>query len=103
VTTALVRPLSAVTWELRTSWASGRRVALTLEGCDMPRLEGIVTAVASSGAFARVRGLHVPTDNILAIHWPSILGDGNGGNNGAPRRVQAAPGQTSLPLSEARA
>lgn len=103
--TTLVRPLSAVTWELRRAWASGRRVALSLERCDMDRVEGVVTRVSSSGALARVRGLHVPTDRILAVHWPSVVGDGERqGKSATPmpdgkgRAIVTGPGQTELVL-----
>jgi hypothetical protein len=66
-------------WELRSAWATGRRVALTLERCDFERMEGIVTRVAASGAFARVRGRLVPLDRVLALHYPSRLGDSDHG------------------------
>ena len=73
MTTALVRPPEAIRWELRAAWASGKRVALTVE--NAPRVEGHVEAVATSGAFVIVAGCHVPADLILAVHYPSLLGD----------------------------
>lgn len=66
--------------ELRAAWATGRRVALSLERCDFDRMEGIVTRVAASGAHVRVRGRLVPMDRVLALHWPSRLGDSSHGN-----------------------
>jgi len=72
---ALIRPLSATAWELRTAWASGRRVALSLERCDVDRLEGRVDRVAATNAHCTVRGLLGPMDRILAVHHPSRLGD----------------------------
>jgi hypothetical protein len=79
-------------FELRSAWASGRRVALSLERCDYPRMEGIVTRVAPSGAYARVRGRLVPLDRVLALHWPSRLGDSDhrraAGWAGAGRRCE---------------
>lgn len=74
--TALVRPITATLWELRSAWASGKRVALSLdERCTPRRVEGHVSAVAATGAYVRVAGLHVPDEAILAVHLPSILGD----------------------------
>ena len=98
----LVRPVSSVAWELRSSWASGRRVALTLDG-DERRVEGHVRSVAATGAFAVVAGLHVPLESVLAVHWPSRLGDSTFDDAGGERwrgpRPAAArqnPGQMVL-------
>jgi hypothetical protein len=72
----LVRPTSAVSWELRGAWAARKRVSLSLdERCTPRRLEGKVQRVATTGAFAVVEGFHVPMDAILAVHNPSRLGD----------------------------
>jgi hypothetical protein len=71
---ALIRPLSSIAWELRSAWASGRRVSLTL-GADEDRVEGHVQRVAATGAFVVVRSLHVPMESVLAVHHPSRLGD----------------------------
>lgn len=65
--------------ELRAAWASGRRVALSLERTDFDRMEGIVTRVAATGAWVRLRGHLVPLDRVLALHWPSRLGDSDHG------------------------
>lgn len=70
---ALIRPLAAIRWELRKAWASGTRVALTIDGAE--RVEGHVDHVAASGLYVLVSGTHVPCDMILAVHTPSLLGD----------------------------
>jgi hypothetical protein len=75
VSVALVRPISAITWELRGAWATGRRVALSLERADLARMEGVVSRVAATGAFVVVCGKHVPVERVLAVHHPSRLGD----------------------------
>lgn len=85
-----------VVWELRAAWASGRRTALTLERCDVDRVEGVVTRVSATGAMARVGGVLVPLDRAVAIHWPSRLGDGGPGGRGHARRVEQIPGQEDL-------
>jgi hypothetical protein len=95
---ALIRPTRAVAWELRAAWATGRRVALTLERADVPRLEGIVSAVAATDASARVAGLRVPLDRVLAVHLPSRLGDStvrSGPFHGAGR-LPTRPGQEAM-------
>lgn len=69
----LIRAPESIRWELRRAWASGKRVALTVEGAE--RVEGHVDHVAASGLFAIIEGIHVPTDSILAVHTPSLLGD----------------------------
>lgn len=72
----LVRPTSAIGWELRAAWAGGRRVSLSLdERCHPRRLEGELQRVAATGAFVVLDGFHVPMDAILAVHNPSRLGD----------------------------
>jgi hypothetical protein len=87
----LVRPVSAVVWELRAAWATGRRVALSLSSrCVVRRVEGWVQSVAATGAVVWIAGWHVPVDAILAVHHPSRLGDSSaraGEWAGAPRRV----------------
>jgi hypothetical protein len=76
MTAALVRPLSAVAWELRTAWASGRRVALSLdEQANERRLEGHVKTVAATDAFVVLGSRHIPLSAVLAVHLPSRLGD----------------------------
>lgn len=97
---ALERPASAKLWELRAAWASGRRVALTLERADCTRVEGHVSSVAATGVAVVVRGLLVPLDRVLAVHLPSRLGDSTArgeGWHGAPGRV-VRPGQTEFAL-----
>jgi hypothetical protein len=96
----LVRPLSAVLWELRAAWARGLRVSLTLERCDVDRLEGHITTVAATGVYVTVSGRHVPADRVLAVHRPSRLGDSTArdGEWSAPRpaALATAPGQERL-------
>lgn len=70
-------------WELRSAWATGRRVVLTLERADFDRMEGIVTRVAASGSGVVVRGRLVPMDRVLAVHYPSRLGDSTHGRRAA--------------------
>jgi hypothetical protein len=72
---ALIRPLSSIAWELRSAWALGRRISVTIEAGDDGRLEGTVRAVAATGAFALIAGQHVPLERVLAVHRPSRLGD----------------------------
>lgn len=98
--TTLVRLPSSIVWELRAAWATGRRVALSLDRrARFDRLEGQITAVAATGAHVHLAGRHVPTDVILAVHLPSRLGDSTaraGGFHGIARRV--APQDEELPL-----
>ena len=98
---ALVRPLRAIAWELRTAWAIGRRVSLILERADTDRVEGHVQAVAATDATVTVSGLLVPLDRVLAVHLPSRLGDSNAGRlfHGRPRAPEQIPGQMEWPLS----
>jgi hypothetical protein len=75
MTSALIRPLSSIVWELRSAWALGRRISVTVEAGDDGRLEGTVRAVAATNAYAIVGGQHVPLERVLAVHRPSRLGD----------------------------
>jgi hypothetical protein len=99
----LYRSADVLAWELRAAWASGKRVALSLERPDgVKRLEGHVRRVAPSGAFVVVGATHVPMDVVLAVHNPSRLGDSTisarGQWWGAPHRITQREGQ--LPLWE---
>jgi len=89
---------AAVQWELREAWASGRRVALSLERCDLDRVEGVVACVAPTGAWVKVQGRLVPIERVLAVHRPSRLGDSKAGRafDGAGRLKQPRPGQLEL-------
>lgn len=70
---ATVRPASAVAWELRGAWATGRRVSLSpSERCAVRLVVGSVEQVAATGAFAVVDGWHVPLDEVLAVHKPKV-------------------------------
>lgn len=71
---ALVRSVRSIAWELRSAWATGHRVSLTIAG-DVHRVEGHVCAVSATDAYAVVNGLHVPLESVLAVHRPSRLGD----------------------------
>jgi hypothetical protein len=77
--TVVARPVRVLGWELRKLMALRRRVRVTLsDRCDgvLPRedgrrvLEGYVTSVSPTDAFAIVVGRHVPLDEILALHKP---------------------------------
>lgn len=72
---ALERPVSAVAWDLRAAWAAGWRVSVTVDAVDRQRIEGHVTRVSPSSAFAIIARLHVPLGRVLAVHRPSLLGD----------------------------
>ena len=100
MTLALARPLRAVAWELRGAWASGRRVSVTLERCDVDRVEGHVFTVAATDATVTIAGLSIPLDRVLAVHRPSRLGDSTVADGerwrGRARRVER-PGQSELP------
>lgn len=89
--------LGRLVWELRAAWANGRRVALTLNHCDVERVEGIVTRVGATGTTAVVGGVLVPLNRALAIHWASRLGDGSRtGRRGAGLASRAHPNQLEL-------
>jgi hypothetical protein len=67
----LERPEQATAWELRTAWATRRRVVLTLsERCIVRRIEGTVERVAVTGAFVEINGWHVPTVEIFGVSSP---------------------------------
>lgn len=77
MTAELVSDPSALAWEARACWATGRRVSLVLgEGASVPRLAGVITAVAPTGAFLRVRpdeetdDVHVPMGVVLSLSRP---------------------------------
>ncbi len=97
---ALIRPLRAVAWDLRTAWASGRRVSVTLERADVDRVEGHVFTVSPTNASVTIAGLLIPLDRVLAVHSPSRLGDSTVGEDerwrGRARRIELR-GQDELP------
>lgn len=86
---ALIRPVSAKAWDLRSAWAAGWRTSVRLDLFDRDRIEGVVTRVAATDAFVRIGGLTVPLDRVLSVHNPSRLGDSRAGKfwNGTARRV----------------
>lgn len=103
MTLALVRPIPATFWELRGCWATGRRVALTIDA-DSRRAEGHVTSVAATDAYVKIGDLLVPADRILAVHVPSRLGDSTFDDRpgsswrGRPRRDLPMPGQEEMEI-----
>lgn len=97
--TALARPVSSIAWELRTAWATGRRVSLSLSPACAPRtrVEGWVRHVAATSASVTVAGLSVPLDQVLAVHLPSRLGDSTvRGEFHGPGHAETRPGQLSF-------
>lgn len=97
----LVRPLRATFWELRACWATGRRVALSLDA-DVARVEGHVTKVSATDASVHIGDILVPASAILAVHLPSRLGDSTVRQGdawaGRRRRPDAPEGQSELPI-----
>ncbi len=91
MSTALVRSHVSMLTELRRGWISGRRVAVSVT--NGRRFEGWVARVAATDSFVvldvpevelvkgkkRVRHhlMDVPTNLLLGIHNPSVLGDSN--------------------------
>ena len=73
--TSLARPLRAVAWDLRTAWATGRRVSVSVERADVDRVEGHVFSVSPTDASVTIAGWMVPLDRVLSVHRPSRLGD----------------------------
>lgn len=67
---------SAVAWELRGAWFSQKEVVIRLdpEMTALPRVQGYIEHVASTGAFAVVRDLagscHVPLSAVLSVRAP---------------------------------
>lgn len=101
MSTALVRPVDAIAWELRGAWALGRRISITIDAADEARLEGTVRRVAGTGAYAVIAGVHVPLDRVLAVHHPSRLGDstiraGEPSAGPIPAASRAHPGQLRM-------
>lgn len=69
----LVARESAAAWELRSAWATGRRVSLRLEGADEERVAGRVTSVSATDAFVLVEDggeIHVPLSRVLSVRRP---------------------------------
>lgn len=101
MSTALVRHADSILWELRRFWASGRRVALSLDGGS--RAEGQVTRVSATGAWVKINATRIPTELILAVHRPVILGEDTTHRRGdwhfeSPRvlpQVEELPGITA--------
>jgi hypothetical protein len=108
---ALELPVNAKAWRLRGSWASGRRVSLTIDSRDLHRIEGHVQAVSATNAYVVIAGQHVPLDYVLAVHYPSLLGDstfeegrawsGRGRRVGRPGQMELQTETPRLPLAKA--
>jgi hypothetical protein len=65
------RPEQATAWELRGAWAAHRRVVVTLsDRCVVQRVEGLIEAVAVTGAFVVIDGWHIPTADVTGVHRP---------------------------------
>ncbi len=98
--TALVRQLSMAAWDLRAAWATGKRVAVTLERADVGRVEGHVFSVSPTNATVTIAGLMIPLDRVLAVHAPSRLGDSTIEEGerwrGRAHRLIPLPGQDAL-------
>lgn len=92
----LIRPTSAKAWDLRAAWGAGWRVSARtdIEGCE--RLEGIVTRVAATDAYARIAGHVVPLDRVLSVHNPSRLGDSRAGKRWSGTARQRLPQDEQL-------
>lgn len=97
------RPESAIAWELRTEWALGREVALSLT--RRPPVRGYVEHVAPSGAFILLWDglgqLHVPVGLVAAIYRPHFHEAGWGPRvepraESLPRRVVQLPNQLAF-------
>jgi hypothetical protein len=97
----LVRPIRSTFWELRGCWATGRRVALSIDA-DLRRAEGFVTSVAATDAYVKIGDLLIPGDRILALHYPSRLGDSSFEDrpgtswDGRPRRRKPLEGEIEM-------
>lgn len=90
----------AILYDLRGCWATGGRISVTLDRCDVDRVEGIVSRVSATGATANVAGVLIPVERILASHRPSRLGDSkvraSQHFHGTGRRVEQRPGQLEI-------
>jgi hypothetical protein len=97
----LVRATSAIMWDLRSAWAAGWRVSVSLDGAaEFQRLEGHVQRVSATDAYVVIAGWHVPAHVILAVHRPTRLGDSTArdGSWHGPRLLELPlPGQRRLP------
>jgi hypothetical protein len=88
---ALVRPVSAKAWDLRAAWGAGWRVSVLTDIPGCGRLEGIVTRVAATDAYAQIAGRLVPLDRVLSVHSPSRLGDSTAGARWSGPPLQHVP------------
>lgn len=67
----LERPEQAKAWELRGAWAQHKPVVVSLsDRCMIDRVEGVVSYVSVTGAFAVIDGWHIPCEEVLAVHKP---------------------------------
>ena len=94
--TGLTRTTSAKAWDLRAAWGAGWRVTARTDIEGSERLEGIVTRVAATGAYARIAGHAVPLDRVLSVHNPSRLGDSRAGKRWGGTARQRLPQEEQL-------
>lgn len=99
----LERPVDAAAEELRVCWRSRLDVSLSLEEppADRPRVRGVVTYVALSGAYAMVleprssESTHVPLGVVLAIRRPHFSEPADV-LEGSQLELEQIPGQQAL-------
>lgn len=67
----LARPEQRIAWELRGLWAQRKPAVVSLsDRCMVRRVEGVVSYVSVTGAFAVIDGRHIPCEEVLAVHKP---------------------------------
>ena len=67
----LERSEQQIAWELRGHWVTGKPVVVTLtERCIVRRIEGQVSYVSVTGAFAVIDGWHCPCVEVLGVARP---------------------------------
>jgi hypothetical protein len=66
----LIRLPNPMLRELRTAWAAGRRIALSLSHRAGGRVEGHIRSVSPTGASVNVNGRLIPMADVLGVHRP---------------------------------
>lgn len=95
----LAPQVSALAWEARGAWATGREVILSLDTavCSLPEVRGYIAAVSSTDAFVlvheygRSEPIHVPLDGVLALTRSHFHQEG-----WRPREARVRPGQAAF-------